>query len=262
MEAEVFSDNEAEDEEEQEGDEGAAQSGRQLVAAIVDWPLDDGGQVGDAGAGSAASASAMPASASLGRVCASGSGASALSATASFDRPCGEEVPEEPLPDAGPELPTLKITKAGAFLFTAKKGNKFPGFQATCPYHQKNEVTTCKHFIQAQGHLLSHRKEAFHRLLYWCTQHGNYDRVWTHQRCHVPQVSDLPAAHVLWAQVSATEKPVQKPELDSIKDAQQLRRKRGAQAATTTEVAEPKAAIPRHPSPRYPLPISQCTLNV
>ena len=98
-------------------------------------------------------------------------------------------------------LPRLKITRHGAFTFTAKKGSKNPGFQATCPFHRKNNTTECKHFIQARGGTDADKREAMHKLLFWCLQHLHHDRVWSHQRCHVPEVSDLPHASALWRQI-------------------------------------------------------------
>ena len=58
--------------------------------------------------------------------------------------------------------PKQPSTKAGG-------GGKFGGWQATCPYHAKSQVTGCRKYVGIRAPGLEAKQVAFLRLAHWCS---------------------------------------------------------------------------------------------
>eukprot|EP00971_Amphidinium_carterae_P309867 6157697-Amphidinium_carterae.2 len=114
----------------------------------------------------------------------------------------------------------LLLRKCGPFSFTLKqaKGNVRGGFEARCPYHQKNRTTMCKRFFTIQSNTSLQKQEAMHALLYWCSVAEHHERQRDHLRCKLPPLCDMPSANYLWTTLDARKSP-NKPLTDEQLDA-------------------------------------------
>ena len=88
----------------------------------------------------------------------------------------------EPGPGGSNEnrAPRVEICRWGAFRFTPKGSPNTEGFgwEASCPFHRKNDSTGCKKSLSVAVAGSSDR--AIHAFQYWCTAALDVDRQWKH----------------------------------------------------------------------------------
>ena len=91
-------------------------------------------------------------------------------------------------------LTKMKTTQWGHFRITPKqpsKTNKFGGWQASCPYHRRNDVTGCKKYIAVPDDGAEARDAALRAVILWCSRAPSFDRQWKHMGFH-PATNDAP----------------------------------------------------------------------
>jgi hypothetical protein len=153
-----------------------------------------------------------------------------------------ETVEPPPLPSAPPPLPppaeqagvvvavgvdlienveaaaALLAGNRGAFRLTPKQPGikksergRYGGYQASCPFHQKNKKTGCKRFISFGSNDVAEKRLVFRQLLWWCSQACSFAR----QRTHL--VQPLPRDEVpTWLHLRAL-RIDERPERGSVK---------------------------------------------
>ena len=133
----------------------------------------------------------------------------------------------------------------------SKGGGRYGGFEGTCPFHKRNNVTGCKKYVSIKGPGDEPRDKAFRQVLYWCCQAHDVSRQREHLRVPLEPVPDMA---VLQARkiTSGPAGPVKSDiELDAEEAAAGRRRERaeakGAAKAKAKVKAKPKP-LPRSPS--------------
>ena len=156
-------------------------------------------------------------------------------------------VAAEPLnADADPDDvlgPLLRVQnrKQGPFTLSLKQpkaGNRYGGFEASCPYHRKNNATACKRFFTVRGPSLAERRSAMHSLLYWCWSAQQHERQWSHVFSAIPQLATLPKAVWLWEEIKALPAPTSRAATDLDLD---MLSAASSQSAAAKRSARPKA---------------------
>ena len=79
--------------------------------------------------------------------------------------------PEAPAGDVLEELE--KPSAYGPFRLTPKQpdlrhGRRFGGFEASCPFHRKNNSTGCKKYLSLRSNDIAERQSCLRALKYWC----------------------------------------------------------------------------------------------
>ena len=99
-----------------------------------------------------------------------------------------EFIPPPPPPDPEDEVAAardlLSSSRFGSFTITPKQAKgpgNFGGYQGSCRFHKKNNLTGCKRFVSIKGPTSEDREAAFDQILYWCTQARDFNR----QRWHI-----------------------------------------------------------------------------
>jgi len=98
-----------------------------------------------------------------------------------------------------PRRANLRRTQWGIFRVTPKhpgSANKYGGWEATCPYHRRNDLTGCKKYIAVPSAADGARDAALRAVIFWCSRAASFDRQWKHLGFH-PTVSDAPPWPVL-----------------------------------------------------------------
>ena len=143
--------------------------------------------------------------------------------------------------DDDEDIPQLVNRQYGVFRITAKQpgtvgGGRYGGFQATCVFHKKSDVTGCKRYIGCDSAEASNKAATLRRLLWWCTQARDFDR----QRLHVSSplpLESCPPMSVLEAQVRL----MQRPDLADVRSDVELDAAARRAAAAAPAHAAPKA---------------------
>ena len=108
-----------------------------------------------------------------------------------------------------PDMPLFLVKgHFGVFSIIPKQAATAPpwgGYQATCPFHKKNDKTGCNRFVSLGGSTARHRRQAIQQMLWWCTVAKEYSRQSLHMKHPVP-IDALPAPVWLLAR-TVTEKP-------------------------------------------------------
>ena len=143
----------------------------------------------------------------------------------------------EPGPGGSNEnrAPRVETFRWGAFRFTPKGSPNTEGFgwEASCPFHRKNDSTGCKKSLSVAVAGSSDR--AIHALKYWCTAALDVDRQWKHLNA-VDIHGELPGEALIEAKIiHADAKPSVHVVPDSQLDAGQNRRGRGRGRAIAAE---------------------------
>ena len=111
---------------------------------------------------------------------------------------------EEPGPKRPRTAPAAKIITPGAarfvwgcFRFTPKHSAQSVQWEASCPFHRKNEKTGCKKLVSASR--AGGSEGAIHRLKFWCIQASQHDRQRAHMfnvdmACALPTLAELDVA--------------------------------------------------------------------
>ncbi len=84
----------------------------------------------------------------------------------------------------------------GPFRISVKKPfGKFiyGGFQATCPFHRRNETTGCKKFCRIDDSTLEAKRRAANAALWWCSRALEFEWQWQHLALPIhPEYQHLP----------------------------------------------------------------------
>ena len=91
----------------------------------------------------------------------------------------------------------LSSSRWGVFRITPKQpkskgGGTYGGYEGTCPFHKKNELTSCKKFCGIRGPEESDRDLAFRQVLYWCCQARDFSRQRDHLRATLHPTPAMP----------------------------------------------------------------------
>ncbi len=82
-------------------------------------------------------------------------------------------------------------------------GGPFGGYQASCPFHRKNDTTGCKRYLKLPSNDPAARQLVLRQLMWWCSQAKNFSR----QRFHL--IQGLPTDQVpSWAHLRALREDV------------------------------------------------------
>ena len=122
----------------------------------------------------------------------------------------------------------LSSSRWGVFRLTPKQpgskgGGLYGGFEGTCCFHKKNDVTGCKKYVSIKGPEEADRDKAFRQVLFWCSQAKDVAR----QREHLKvSLGPVPLIPVLLARKIA-EAPTEEVKSDVQLDAEEAAAARG-----------------------------------
>jgi hypothetical protein len=164
-----------------------------------------------------------------------------------------EQVAEELADPASQDLPTSSRLLTGqvwhVFRLTPKnpkqsKTLKYGGWQASCPYHRKNQTTGCKKYISIRGPSPSDSDAAMRAMALWCTMASNFEKQWQHL-AFTPAIGDAPGWPALDATVVAMKAPPDKPVADNAEPGPGTSRAKPTKRPNTRKPATTKAtAVP------------------
>ena len=91
----------------------------------------------------------------------------------------------------------LASSRWGVFRITPKQpgskgGGTYGGFEGTCCFHRKNDVTGCKKYVAIKGPDEADKDKAFRQVLFWCSQAKEVSRQSEHLKVPLDPVPLMP----------------------------------------------------------------------
>ena len=164
------------------------------------------------------------------------------------DLPLPLPLPAAEPPEVAPRPPIVLVAgvreRWGAFrlshLRMIPESRPFGSFEASCPFHRKNDKTGCKRMFRIWGDRPEDVDRAHMAARWWCARAKDHDRQWYHMRAPI-DYDILPVREMIDAAI-IVEGPDDVVETDEVLDA--MAAAAGGEAAAPAEGAEGGEVIP------------------